>query len=255
MTFTVPADAYDRFMGRYSRQLSRAMADAGDVRAGQRALDVGAGLVRSRTDTVTRLGAGAVAAVDPSERFVAACRTRHPGVDVHMGPAETLPFTDGTFDAALAQLVVQFMSDPVAGLREMARVTRAGGVIAACVWDGVDGMGMLHAFWDAATTLDPDVRDESGAAGVRRGQLGDLMCAAGLDDVRETTLEASVTYASFDEWWQPFLLGVGPAGAHAASLHHRTVSRTRELARSRLPAGSFALPHALGARGTVVATA
>ena len=132
--FEVAAEAYDRFMGRYSAQLAPPLADFGRVRAGQRVLDVGCGPGALTAELVARVGADAVAAVDPSESFVAAARARYPEVDVRHASAEHLPFDDAVFDAALAQLVVHFMSDPVGGLRELKRVTAPGGTVAACVW-------------------------------------------------------------------------------------------------------------------------
>ena len=141
MTFDVRADAYDRFMGRYSTPLAPQFADLAGVAAGQRVLDVGCGPGALTTELVRRLGGDAVSAVDPSEPFVAAIQQRQPGVTVRQAAAEQLPFPDRTFDAALAQLVVHFMTDPVAGLREMARVTRPGGVVAVCVWDNAGGKG------------------------------------------------------------------------------------------------------------------
>src|SRR6187551_1578775 len=150
MTFDVAAEAYDRFMGRYSVLLAPQLADLGGVRPGQRVLDVGCGPGSLTGELVRRVGGDAVAAVDPSEPFVAAAKARHPAVDVRRASAEHLPFEDGVFDAALAQLVVHFMADPVAGLREMARVTRPGGIAAACVWDHGGGRGPLSPFWRAA---------------------------------------------------------------------------------------------------------
>src|SRR5689334_16094595 len=135
MSFSVPAASYDRFMGRYSSHLSGQLADLAGVAAGQRVLDVGCGPGVLTRELVERVGASNVAAVDPSEPFVEAARARLPGVDVRLAAAESLPFEDGSFDAALAQLVVHFMREPVAGLREMARVTRVGGAVAASVWD------------------------------------------------------------------------------------------------------------------------
>ena len=155
MGFAVPADAYDRFMGRYSVHLSAQLADLAGVTAGQRVLDVGCGPGALTTELVERLGAASVAAVDPSESFVAAARARLPDVDIRQSSAEQLPFPDDEFDAALAQLVVHFMADPVAGLAEMRRVTRPGGVVAACVWDHAGGRGPLSPFWEAAHELDP----------------------------------------------------------------------------------------------------
>ena len=174
MTFDVAAEAYDRFMGRYSVLLAPQLADFGGVRAGQRVLDVGCGPGALTGELVRRVGGDAVAAVDPSEPFVAAARARHPAVDVQLASAEQLPFEDGAFDAALAQLVVHFMADPVAGLREMARVTRPGGVVAACVWDHAGERTPLGAFWQAARELDPGVHDESDLAGAREGHLREL---------------------------------------------------------------------------------
>ena len=142
-------------------------------------LDVGSGPGALTTALVERFGADAVAAADPSEPFVAAARERHPGVRVELAPAEDLPFADDAFAAALAQLVVHFMTDPVAGLREMARVTRAGGVVAACVWDLAGGESPLSVFWSSARQLDPDAIDESRLAGAREGHLAELFDAAG----------------------------------------------------------------------------
>jgi SAM-dependent methyltransferase len=218
MSFDVAAEAYDRFMGRYSRSLSTQMADLAGVRAGMRALDVGAGTGVLTRELVERLGPDAVAAVEPSTPFVGALRERLPGVRVEQGAAEALPFGDGEFDAALAQLVVHFMRDPVAGLREMARVTRPGGVVVACVWDHGSNQSPLGAFWLAARELDPDAPDESGLAGGREGHLAELFEAAGLHEIEATVLPADVEPSSFEDWWEPFLLGVGPAGAYLAEL-------------------------------------
>src|SRR5687768_3455077 len=130
-------------MGRYSVPLAPKLTDFARVVTGQRVLDVGCGPGALTSELVRRLGAAAVSAVDPSEPFVAAARERHPGVTVRRATAEELPFADQAFDAALAQLVVHFMADPVGGLREMVRVTRKHGVVAACVWDHAGGHGPL----------------------------------------------------------------------------------------------------------------
>ncbi len=212
MAFDVAAESYDRFMGRYSVQLSAQLADLAGVERGQQAIDVGCGPGALTAVLVTRLGAGSVAAVDPSEPFVAAARERHPGVDVRLAPAEELPFPDGRFDAALAQLVVHFMADPVAGIGEMARVTRPGGAVVASVWDMAGERSPISVFWQAARALAPGAQDETRLAGARQGHLVELFEAAGLRDVEETEHHSSVEYESFEEWWQPYTLGVGPAG-------------------------------------------
>jgi SAM-dependent methyltransferase len=226
-------------MGRYSRLLSSRMADLGEVRDGQRALDVGCGPGALTAELVARLGPGRVAAVDPSEPFVAAARERFPGVEVRQATAEQLPFADGRFDAALAQLVVHFMSDPVGGLREMGRVTRPGGVVTACVWDHAGGRGPLGVFWRAARELDSDIEDESRLAGAREGHLVELLTAAGLRDVEGTTVSATVEHPTFEDWWEPFTEGVGPAGSHVASLDQGGRDALRERCRALLPPAPF----------------
>ena len=239
MTFAVAADSYDRFMGRYSAPLAPLLADYGGVRQGQRALDVGCGPGALTGELVARLGAEAVAAVDPSEPFVDAARERHPGVDVRRAAAEELPFPDAEFDIALAQLVVHFMADPIGSLREMARVTRPGGSVAACVWDHAGRRGPLSLFWTAARELDPGAQDESELAGAREGHLAELFKAAGLHDVDNTELAVQVEYASFDDWWEPFTLGVGPAGAYAAGLDDAQREALKELCGQLAPAAPF----------------
>ena len=237
MSFDVSADAYLRFMGQYSEPLAGQFADLARIGPGQRVLDVGCGPGALTAELVSRAGPGAVSAVDPSESFAAAVRDRLPGVDVRRSAAERLPFPDGAFDAALAQLVVHFMADPVTGLREMSRVTRPGGVIAACVWDHAGDRGPLAVFWRAVRQLDPAARDESGLAGARDGHLASLFAQAGLDGTQAATLTVRIRQASFAQWWEPFTLGVGPAGAYVASLAPDPRAALREQCRRLLPAG------------------
>ncbi len=239
MTFDVSADAYGRFMGRYADPLAPLFADWAGVRAGQRALDVGCGPGALTAQLVQRLGAAAVAAVDPSAPFVAATSARFPGADVRAGVAEQLPFDDDTFDVTLAQLVVHFMSDPVAGLHEMARVTRPGGVVATCVWDHAGDSGPLSLFWRAVHEGDPGARGEAGLAGAREGHLVELAGAAGLREVEPTRLTVAVPYATFDEWWEPFTLGVGPAGGYVTGLDEPSRDALRTRCERRLPTAPF----------------
>jgi SAM-dependent methyltransferase len=252
MSFSAGADAYDRFMGRYSGPLAPRLADFAGIAAGRKVLDVGCGPGALTAELVARLGADAVTAVDPTEPFVAAARERHPGVDVRRAAAEDLPFADAEFDAALAQLVVHFMADPVAGLREMARVTRPGGVVAACVWDHAGGQGPLSAYWEAVRALDPDAEDERGLAGAREGEMARLLRAAGLRDVEEDALSVAVEHPTFEEWWEPFTLGIGPAGRYVTGLDEIRRDRLRERCREMLPAAPFVLSaRAWTARGLV----
>ncbi len=243
------ADAYDRFMGKYSLLLSPQLADFAGVRSGQRVLDVGCGPGALTAELVARVGASAVAAVDPSEPFAAAARERYPGVVVLQASAEQLPFPALTFDAALAQLVVHFMADPKIGLAEMARVTRRKGVVAACVWDH-GGQGPLSLFWRAARGLDPEVDDESQLAGVREGHLAELFEAAGLHEIEATVLWVSLEHATFEAWWEPFTKGVGPAGSFLASLSADQQVELRETCRTMLARTPFVVTaRAWAARG------
>jgi SAM-dependent methyltransferase len=250
VSFAVAAEAYDRFMGRYSEPLAPLLADFARISSGQQVLDVGCGPGALTGELVRRLGSAAVCAVDPSEPFVAAARERFPEVKVHRASAEELPFPADAFDATLAQLVVHFMSDPVAGLREMARVTRTDGLVAACVWDHAGNEGPLSLFWQAARESDDDVADESHLPGTREGHLEELFEAAGLREVEGGSLTISVEHTTFEDWWDPFTLGVGPAGAHVAALSHEGRERLREGCRERLPEPPFTLTaRAWAARG------
>jgi SAM-dependent methyltransferase len=229
VTFDVTADAYTRFMGRFSEPLAVKFAELADPLPGQRVLDVGCGPGALTAQLVERLGIDAVSAVDPASSFVAALGARFPGIDVQSGAAEQLPFADDSFDAALAQLVVHFMTDPVAGLREMARVTCPGGLVAACVWDHAGGGSPLTLFWQAVHDTDPDAVDEAALAGAWDGHLEQLCESAGLQHIEPTSLTVTVPFATFDDWWEPFTLGVGPAGAYVAQLDDagREILRTQ----------------------------
>jgi len=250
MSFDVAAEAYDRFMGRYSRPLAPLLADFAGVAAGHRALDVGCGPGALTGELVSRLGATMVSAADPSPPFVAAARDRYPGVEIHQASAEALPFEADAFDVSLAQLVVHFMADPLAGLAEMRRVTRPGSVVAACVWDFAGGAAPLSLFWEAARQTDAGVVDESHLAGARQGHLAELFAAAGLTDVEETALSIEREHASFDDWWEPYTAGVGPAGSYVATLDAERQLALREACRSLLPSGPFVLTsRAWAARG------
>lgn len=252
MTFEVPAEAYDRFMGRYSEPLSDEFLQWISVQPGQRVLDVGCGPGALTARLVDRLGPELVFAADPSASFVEAARRRLPGVAVAQATAEHLPYPNDTFDLVLAQLVVHFLSDPIGGLTELARVARPDGMVAASTWDFGGGRSPLWPFWRAVREFDPTANDESEEAGAREGQLMAYFQAAGLRDVVQHELSVTVSAASFDEWWQPLTLGVGPAGAYLRQLDTDGVYRIRRRCAQLLPGGPFSITAtAWAARGTV----
>ena len=230
--FRGPAEIYDRFVGRYSPHLARAMCDAAEVRPGQRALDVGCGSGALVAALAEVLGAESVAGADPSEPFVEATRAKVPGARIVVGQAESLPFAAGEFDATLSQLVVNFLDDPEQGLSEMSRVTRSGGVVAGCVWDYAGEMTMLRAFWDAAAALDPEGATPQMEAHTMRfarpEELGELWQNAGLEEVDVSPLVVEASYDDFEDLWAPFPTGVGPAGAYAASLDAEAQAALRD---------------------------
>ena len=245
--FQAPPAAYDRYIGRYSGELAVGLMAFAGVAPGQRALDVGCGPGGLTAALAERLGAGAVAAIDPSEPFVEACRERVPGADVRAGGAEALPWGDGAFDAVLSQLVVNFMSDAVAGVREMRRVARPGGTVASAVWDYAGEMTLLRCFWDAAARVDPEggaAKDEGRVMRYcRPDELQALWEAAGLGEVAGSDLRVSAAYEDFDGLWAPLERGVGPAGAYAVGLDQERRAALREELRGALgsPDGAFTL--------------
>jgi SAM-dependent methyltransferase len=254
-TATHPADsAYDRHVGRYSPELAAALITAAGIERGQRALDVGCGTGALAQALAARLGAGSVAAVDPSPASVDTCARRVPGADVRVARAEQLPFRNGDFDAALAQLVVPWMSDPPRGVAEMCRVVRPGGVVAACTWDFANGMTMLRAFWDAAVAVDRRGAKQAGALDRTRlcdpDELRQLWTRIGLLEVDAGALVVGADYADFDDFWWPFTAGVGGSGRYCASLDEAGRRALREEVRRRL--GSPAGPFRLAARGWYV---
>jgi SAM-dependent methyltransferase len=240
-------DPYDHHVGRYSPELASALIAVAGVERGQRALDVGCGTGALAEALAAVLGADSVAAIDPSPASVDRCTRRVPGADVRVGRAEALPFGDGKFDAALAQLVVPWMSHPARGVAEMRRVVRSGGVVAACTWDFASGMTMLRTFWDAAVAVDRRKATQAGALTRTRlcdpDELRELWARIGLLEIDAGELVVGADYADFDDFWWPFSAGVGGSGSYCASLDEAGREALREELRRRLgsPTGPFRL--------------
>lgn len=246
------ADGYDRLIGRFLPSLAPAFADFAGVRAG-RVLDVGCGPGGLTVELAGRVGAANVSAIDPSAPFVAACRERVPGAEVVEGVAETLPFVDGAFDAALSSLVVGFMADAQQGVREMARVTRAGGVVALCFWDHARMQGIAR-FWQAVRRALGVPPADDRLLGLREGELAALLAGAGLGDIRATEIEATARYENVDDLWSGYTAKIGPIGQFAQTLTTEQLEAVRAEVRADLdaPDAPFTLPAiAWAARGVV----
>ncbi|WP_344770364.1 class I SAM-dependent methyltransferase [Aeromicrobium panaciterrae] len=242
MSFDASRSSYDRYMGRYSNQLAHVFADFAVVPADAKVLDVGCG-PGALTEVLATRTSG-VAAADPSESFVVACGERVPDADVRLAPAAQLPWNDDSFDLVVSQLVLNFLPDADAGLREMSRVARPGATIAACTWDYRGRMQMLRTFWDAALTLDPDAPGEQSTMPFcSQDELVATWQAHGLRDITSADLEVSTTYDDFEEYWLPFTLGVGPGGAYATSLDAETLEQLKNACFTQLgsPTASFDL--------------
>ncbi|HEX7604603.1 MAG TPA: methyltransferase domain-containing protein [Polyangiaceae bacterium] len=256
MTFDVAADGYDRFIGRYSRELAPRFATFAGVDAGP-ALDVGCGPGALASELAKRVGAERVAAVDPSEPFVAATRARVPGADVRLGAGEALPFADRTFSVALSQLVLSFARDADRMASEMARVVQVGGTVAFCMFEA-HGFTLVRTFWDAALRFDPKAPDDASLPFRRMDELVGLCERAGLRDVATGEIALEAPYASFEDLWSPLSCGIGPAAGY---LQKQTPSRRDELRAAYFellgkPAGGLVLgAKVLAVRGRVTATA
>jgi SAM-dependent methyltransferase len=242
MTFEVPGDSYERYIGRYSRVLAPLFLEFSGVREGP-VLEVGCGPGSLTAVLAGRFGAANVAAVDPSETFVAACRQRVPGADVRIAAGESLPFPGGAFRGALAQLVLSFVKEPDRLVAELSRVVRRDGPVAACTFEA-NGFALVRTFWDAALRLDPGAPDDSTIPFRREAELLALWARAGFRDVRTGVIEIESSYTGFDDFWSPFSYGIGPAGSYlmAQPEERRAALRAACFERLGKPTGPFSLP-------------
>jgi SAM-dependent methyltransferase len=232
------AESYERFMGRWSRLLAPQLVAFSEIGNGEAVLDVGSGTGALSMALRAAATHGNVIGVDPSSDYVshAARWSRDPFVRFVVGDAQQLPFGDAAFDKTVSALVLNFVPKPPQALREMIRVTKPGGIVTAAVWDYGEGMQMLRVFWDEAKALDAAVeaRDEAHMPLCGPGELAELWRAAGLQDVQDAALTVALHFTSFDDYWDPFLLGQGPAGSYAAGLPEAQRQNLAERLRHRL---------------------
>ena len=245
--FHIDEESYDDFMGRYSVRLAPLFADFAGVAEGQRVLDVGAGTGALTRELVAR-GATVVAA-EPSPEFTRALRSRFPQIEVHEAPAEDMPFTDDSFDIALAQLVVAFMEDAGAAMRELGRVAHR---VAICMW-GVEEVQMFAAIGRTARVVGSGSAEQAARRYRTPQELHDLLTGAGLTNVETCELDVTASYVDFEEFWRALSLQVGPAGAwlHGLDDQRRALAHDELHRQLGSPNGPFELHgRAYGARAT-----
>jgi len=231
-------DAYERYVGRWSRRVAPMFLSWLRIPDGRRWLDVGCGTGALCAAIVDRCAPLSVTGVEPSEGFLKTAKENLAGrAELRHGSATAIPLGDASVDVVVSGLVLNFVPDQRAALVEMERVTASGGTIAAYVWDYAGKMELMRLFWDAAVELNPDAArmDE----GIRfplchPEALMALFASAGLHGVEETAIDVPTPFASFDDYWQPFLGGQGPAPAYAMSLDEDTRTRMRDRIRERI---------------------
>src|SRR4029450_5666000 len=250
------ADAYERFMGRWSRRLAPLLVRFADVRDDHVILEAGSGTGALAAAVVTTAPSARVVGIDPSAAYVASAHSKRPNdrLTFEVGDAQKMRFADGAFDRTLSLLVINFIPDPQKALLEMKRVTRQGGIVAAAVWDYGAGMEMLRTFWDAAIALRPDdgKKDERHLAFSGRGELATLWRGQGLTNVVEEPLTIETAFSSFDDYWTPFTQKQGPAGAYVAGLSRAECEALRLQLRQRLLGDGPDHPFVLNARAWAV---
>ncbi len=250
------AEAYDRYMGRWSRRLAPLFLEFAGVAEGSWVLDLGTGTSSLALTLAAAIPSVEVVGIDASVAYVGYARTRtaDPRLQFVAGTAQALPFRHACFDACLASLVINFIPDAHQAVAEMRRVTRPGGKIAACVWDYGEGMVMLRLFWDVAATLDPAAaeRYEGRMPYCRSGQLSALWRERGLAHVEETGLTIALEFSSFGDFWSPFLEGQGPAPSYTVGLSSERRYALQERLRAEILSRDRDRPFTLMARAWAV---
>ena len=251
------AEAYERFMGRWSRLLAPLLVDFTDVHDTGQVLDAGSG-TGALAFSIAKLKVHCqVVGIDPSKEYVEFAKSRNPfpdRVNFQVGDALQMRFSDASFQTSLSLLVFNFIPDSKKALREVGRVTKPGGCVSAAVWDYGAGMRMLRVFWDAAVTVEPTAEkfDESHMPLCRAGELEELWRQGGLEHVAERPLDITMRFESFADYWDPFLLGQGPAGAYLRNIDGHRREALRGEVKRRLALRPEGAPFSLPARAWAV---
>ncbi len=252
------AAGYEQVMGRWSRLLAVPFIDFAEVDANQRVLDVGCGTGSLSAVLATRLEGGDVVGIDVAEPYVAyaAAAIGDPRFRFEVGDATALKFADRSFDRVLALLVMPFVPDARRATAEMARVTRAGGIVAATMWNFEGGLVSVRMFWDTAAMLDPAAAAQRGrifsAPCTRHGEIAAVFRDAGLADIAERDVTLWFRFASFADYWSPFLAGQGTAGVYCAGLAPAQRQRLEAALREAYLAGRPDGPRAFTATAHLV---
>jgi SAM-dependent methyltransferase len=255
-TMWTGAEAYDHLMGRWSRRLAPLLIEFAEIQNGDRVLDVGCGTGSLTRALLEHMPRSEVVGVDPASPYIEYGRQQltNPQARLEVGDAQNLPYPDAIFDKCLSLLVVNFIPDARRAVEEMCRVTRPGGTVAAAVWDYGEGMEMLRILWDTAVALDPgaETKHERNMPYCRKSELAALWTEGGLQQVEETSLTIPLEFSSFQDYWTPFLSGVGPSGSYVSSLPAEHQSALQDHLRQRLLGGKGDQPFILQARGWAV---
>jgi len=251
------AQAYERFMGRWSKLLAPLLVEFGSVPDKGRMLDVGSGTGALAFSIAGLRPNCQVLGIDPSKEYVGYAGSRNPfpkRAAFEVGDAQQLRFATAEFENSLSLLVFNFIPDPLKALGEVRRVTNLGGCVSAAVWDYGEGMKMLRIFWDAVVAVDPAAakRDERNMPLCRAGELAELWRQGGLERVDERPLDITLRFASFADYWDPFLLGQGPAGSYVRTLKVDRRNTLRDEVKQRLAVKTEDTPFMLPARAWAV---
>jgi len=249
-------DDYDLLMGRWSRSIAPLLTQYADVQDGDRVLDIGCG-TGSLTSALLTIGPEIqVTGIDGSADYVEICRksVNDRRATLDQGDAQSLPYPDNSFDKCVSLLVMNFIPDASRAVAEMRRVTRAGGIISAAVWDYGDGMEMLRHLWDEAASLDinAEAKHEKNMPLCRKGELAELWTKSGLTSINDTALTIQMDFNSFDDYWMPFLTGIGPSGSYVKALDTSAQSDLKERLRKKLIKGGSDKAFSIDARAWAV---